>query len=136
LELKDVVEIFFQEEEGVALTEDAVSRNVPMLDAKFKGAVPLPRKLMPSWSVSLKTDSVDVGGAKISLSICRTAVAAKDSLDEGVKNLLSTKETSEFEPGQTFKCSVDGKDYELKEGTDFWLSSVAKAKATKSLSWL
>eukprot|EP00339_Tiarina_fusa_P025630 CAMPEP_0117028748 /NCGR_PEP_ID=MMETSP0472-20121206/20879_1 /TAXON_ID=693140 ORGANISM="Tiarina fusus, Strain LIS" /NCGR_SAMPLE_ID=MMETSP0472 /ASSEMBLY_ACC=CAM_ASM_000603 /LENGTH=1165 /DNA_ID=CAMNT_0004736329 /DNA_START=103 /DNA_END=3600 /DNA_ORIENTATION=+ len=136
LELKDIVEVFFEEEEGVALTEDAVSRNVAMLDSKFKGAVPLPQKLAPSWSVSLKTEMVEVGGAKISLSVCRSAVATKDSLDEAVKNLLSTKEPSELEAGQTFKCSVDGKDYELQEGTDFWLSSVAKAKATKSLSWL
>jgi hypothetical protein len=136
LELKDVVEVFFQEEEGVSLTEDAVSRNVAMLDSKFKGAVPLPQKLAPSWSVALKTESVEVGGSKISLSICRSAVAAKDSLDEAVKNILSTKEPSEFEAGQTFKCSVDGQDYQVKEGVDFWLTSVAKAKATGALSWL
>ena len=136
LELKDVVEVFFQEEEGVSLTEDAVSRNVAMLDSKFKGVVPLPQKLAPSWSVPLKTGSVEVGGSMISLSVCRPALAANDSLDEGVKNVLSTKEPSELEAGQTFKCSVDGKEYELKEGSDFWLNSVAKAKATGAVSWL
>ena len=136
LELKDIVEVFFQEEEGVSLTEDAVARNVAMLGSKFKGAIPLPQKLAPSWSVGLKTESVEVGGSMILLTICRPAVAARDSLEEAVKSVLSTKEPAEFEAGQTFKCSVDGKDYDLKEGADFWLSTVAKAKATGALSWL
>jgi isoleucyl-tRNA synthetase len=135
LDLKDVVEVFFHEEEGVTLTEDAVARNVAIFDAKFKGAVPLPQRLAPSWRVALKSEMSDVGGSKVFVSICRPAVAAKDSLDEGVKNILSTKEPSEFTAGQTFKCSVDGKDYELKEGEDFWLSTTSKAKATKALTW-
>jgi hypothetical protein len=135
LALKDVVEVFFHEEEGITSTEDAVSRNVEMLDAKFQGAVPLPRRLAPSWGVVLKSDKVDVGGSKVEVSVCRPAIAVNDSLDAGVKNILSTKEPSEFTAGQTFKCSVDGKEYELKEGVDFWLSTVSKAKATKSLTW-
>jgi isoleucyl-tRNA synthetase len=135
LDLKDVVEVFFHEEEGVTATEDAVARNVAMLDAKFKGAVPLPRRLAPSWSVVLKGDTVDVGGSKVVVSVNRPAVAASDSLDEGVKNVLATKEPSEFTAGQTFKCSVNGKEYSLTEGVDFWLSTAAKTKATKSLSW-
>jgi len=135
LALGDVVEVFFHEEDGVTSTEDAVSKNVAMLDAKFQGAVPLPQRLAPSWSVVLKSDKVDVGGSKVQVSVCRPALAASDSLDTSVKNILSTKEPSEFSPGQTFKCSVDGKDCELKEGTDFWLSTASKAKATGALSW-
>ena len=136
LELKDLVEYFFQEEEGVSLAEDAVSRNVAMLDAKFKGAVPLPQKCAPRWSVALKKESVEVGGSMIFLSVCRPAIATKDTLDEGVQNLFSTKDPSEFQAGQSFKCSVDGKDYDLKEGSDFWLSAVSKAKATGAVNWL
>lgn len=136
LELKDSVEVFFQEEEGVTSIEDAVSKNVATLDSKFKGSVPLPQHLAPTWSVVLKSDTVDVGGSKVLVSICRPAVAAADSLDDVMKRVLSTKEPTEFALGETFKCTVDGKDYEVREGVDFWLSATAKAKATNALSWL
>jgi hypothetical protein len=135
LDLTDVVEVFFHEQEGVTSTEDAVARNVATFEIKFKGAIPLPQRLAPDWSVVLKSDTVDVGGSKVLVSVCRPAVAAKDSLDEGVKMVLSTKEPSEFTAGQTFKCSLDGKEYELTEGVDFWLSTAAKTKASKTLSW-
>jgi hypothetical protein len=92
LDLKDVVEVFFHEE-GVTSTEEAVSQNVATFDAKFKGSIPLPKRLAPSWSVVLKSDVVEL------------------------------------------KCEVDGKAYELKEGTDFWLSTASKTRATKTLKW-
>jgi isoleucyl-tRNA synthetase len=136
LELKDVVEVFFNEEEGITSTEDAVSKNVEMLDAKFKGSVPLPQRLAPSWSVVLKSDLVDVGGSKVTVSVCRPAVSVSDALDHVIKNVLLTKEPSEFSSGETFKCSVDGNEYEVTEGVDFWLSSAAKAKSTNAVSWL
>lgn len=135
LELKDTVEVFFYEEDGVTSTEDAMAKNVATLEAKFKGALPLPQRLAPSWSVVLKSDTVDVGGSKVVVSVCRPALAAKDCVDEGAKNVLSTKEPSDFKAGNTFKFSVDGKEYELVEGKDFWLSTAAKTKATKALSW-
>mmetsp|Transcript_42557 Transcript_42557/g.102575 ORF Transcript_42557/g.102575 Transcript_42557/m.102575 type:complete len:1181 (-) Transcript_42557:155-3697(-) len=136
LDLKDIVEVFFSEEEGVTSTEEAVAKNVATLDAKFKGAVPLPQRLAPSWSVVLKSETVDVGGSQVVVSVCRPAVAAKDSLDEAVKLVLSSKEPSEFKDGESFTCSIDGKSHTIVEGTDFWLSTASKAKATKSLSWL
>jgi hypothetical protein len=136
LDLKDVVEVFFHEEDGVTSTEDAVSKNVATLDTKFKGSIPLPQRLAPEWSVVLKSDTVDVGGSKVDVSVCRPAIAVNDSLDDIVKKILSTKEPSAFSVGETFKCSLDGKEYELKEGVDFWLSSAAKARSTRSLSWI
>lgn len=136
LDLKDVVEVFFHEEEGISSTEDAVALNVDMLGAKFRGSIPLPERLAPSWRVPLKSDTVDVGGSKVTVSVCRPSVAVKDDLEEGVKNVFATKEPSEFSEGQVYKCTVDGKEYELKEGEDFWLSTASKAKATKALSWL
>ena len=135
LDLKDVVEVFFQEEEGVTSTEEAVSQNVVTFDAKFKGAIPLPKRLAPSWSVVLKSDVVDVGGAKVEVAVCRPAVAARDSLEGLVKNVLATLEPTELAAGQEFTCEVDGKAYELKEGTDFWLSTASKTRATKILNW-
>lgn len=136
LDLKDVVEVFFHEEDGVTSTEGAVSKNVETLDTKFKGSIPLPKRLAPEWSIALKSDNVDVGGSKVTVSVCRPAVAVSDSLDESVKNVLATKEPSEFTAGESFKCSVDGKSYELTEGVDFWLSTVAKTRSTKALDWL
>jgi len=135
LDLKDMVEVFFLEEEGITLSEDAVAMNLEMFDSKFRGSVPLPERLAPSWRVPLRSDTVDVGGSKVTVSVCRPAVAVRDDLDEGLKNVLATKEPSEFTAGEVFKVSVDGKEYELKEGADFWLSTASKAKATKALNW-
>jgi len=50
--------------------------------------------------------------------------------------VLSTMEPSSFTAGQEFKCTVDDKDYILKEGTDFFLSSTSKVRATKAMDWL
>jgi len=136
LELKDVVEVFFYEEDGITTTEDAVSKNVATFDAKFKGSIPLPKRLAPEWSIVLKSDTVDVGSSKVTVSICRPAIAVKNSLENIVKKILSTKEPSEFAVGESFKCTVDGKEHELKEGEDFWLSTSAKAKSTNALCWL
>lgn len=135
LDLSDVVEVFFHEEEGITSTEDAVSGNVAMFETKFKGAVPLPQRLAPDWRVVISSETVDVGGSQVTVSICRPALALKDSLDEGAVKILSTKEPSEFTAGQSFAYSLDGNSYEVKEGVDFWLSTAAKAKATKKLSW-
>jgi len=128
LDLKDVVEVFFEEEEGVTSTEDAVKANVATLDAKFKGSIPLPKRLAPTWSVALKSDTVDVSGSKVTVGIYRPAVAVKDSLDDAVKSVLATKEPSELTAGGSFKCEVDGKTYELTEGADYFLSTALKAK--------
>ena len=128
LDLKDVVEVFFDEEEGVTSTEDAVKNNVATLDAKFKGSIPLPQRLAPAWSVVLKSDTVDVGGSKVTVAVCRPAVAVKDSLDDALKSVLATKEPSELTAGGLFKFEVDGNSYELAEGADYWLSTAAKAR--------
>jgi isoleucyl-tRNA synthetase len=139
LDLKDVVEVFFEEEEGVTLVEDAVGRNIGLFEAKFKGAVPLPRRFSPSWSVVLKSDNVDVGGSQVNISICRPAIAARDDLEPPALKVLSTLEPSSFSPGQEFSCSVQAqstKKYTLKVGQDFWLSSAAKVRATKAVGWM
>ena len=136
LDLKDVVEVFFDEEEGVSMTEDAVSKNVSAFEAKFKGAVPLPKRLAPEWSVVLKSDKVEVGGSKVEVSVCRPAVAVHDALDSAAQNALATMEPSDLSPGQGLKIDVDGKSFEMREGVDFWLSSASKARSTKALEWL
>merc|ERR1711956_125044 len=100
-----------------------MGNNVATLDAKFKGSIPLPQRLAPAWSIVLKSDTVDVGGSKVTVSVCRPAVAVKDSLDEMAATVLSTKVPSDFAKGASFTCSVDGKSFELKEGEDFWLST-------------
>jgi len=136
LDLKDVVEVFFREEDGVSLVEDAVARNVPMFEAKFKGAIPLPQRFAPEWAVVLKSDTVDVGGTNAVVSICRPAVAAEESLHEIAQKVLSTLEPSDFKTGQEFSFSVDGKSLALQEGKDFWLSSVAMVRSKKAVEWL
>ena len=140
LDLKDSVEAFFQEEDGVRLVEEAVAGNVALFEAKFKeGFVPLPQRLAPSWSVSLKSDMVEVGGTRIKLSICRPALAVSDNLEESAASILSTLEPYNFTPGQEFKCSLEHpekKSFTLKEGRDFWLSTASKVRSTKAVEWM
>lgn len=135
LDLTDVVEIFFQEE-GITSTEEAVAKNVGLFEAKFRGAVPLPKRFAPAWSVPLKSEVVDVGGSEVEVFVHRPAVAVRDSLEEAVVKVLSTLEPSELTAGQEFPLIVDGTQYNLKEGVDFWLTSAAKVRAIKAVDWL
>lgn len=136
LELHDIVEVFFNEEEGVTIVEDAVAGNVQTFEAKFRGSVPLPKRFAPEWSVVIKSDMVDVGGSKVEVSICRPAVAAADSIKGAELGLFPTLEPGDLKEGQDFSFSVDGTSFTLKEGKDFWLSSVAKVRSTKAVEWL
>ena len=136
LDLKDKVEAFFAENATDPLTEAAVSSNVEVFQNKFKGAVPLPKKFAPKWSVVLGSDIVEIAGAKVEVSICRPAVATKDGLSEEKTTFLANVEPASIEAGAELSFTVDGKEFKVKEGEDFWVSTVAKLAATKSVSWL
>lgn len=136
LDLKDTVEVFFDEEEGIASTENAVAMNVSLFVNKFKGNVPLPKKFAPSWSVPLRSDNVEVGGSKVEVAICRPALVAKNGLPDSVSLFLSTVDPATVDAGATMSCTVDGTSHSVKEGEDFWLSAAAKVKATKAVSYL
>jgi isoleucyl-tRNA synthetase len=135
LDLKDFVEVFFLEEEGVTVVEDAVARNVPLFEAKFK-ACPLPKRFAPEWAVGIRSDVVDVGGTKVEVSICRPSIAASDSLTDHSLKVLSTLEPRSMSAGEDFTYSMDGAASTLKEGSDFWLSTAAKVRATKAVAWM
>lgn len=136
LKLEDVVEVFFSEEEGVTIVEDAVSKNVPAFDAKFKGSIPLPQRFAPEWAVVIKSDLVDVGGSNVKVSICRPSLSASDSLSDPAKKVFPTLEPGDFKAGQEFTFSIDGKSHTLVEGKDFWLSTSSKVRTTNAVSWL
>ena len=134
LDLKDPVEVFFQEPDGCTTVESTVATNLDMYVTKFKGAVPLPKSCAPQWAVPLQEGTVDVGGTPVVLSVCRPSVSASDDLAESVKLLLAATEPTSL--NGDYKCSVDGVEYNLKEGVDYWKTAVAKAKSTKSLEWV
>lgn len=136
LELDDVVEVFFSEEEGVSIVEDAVSTNVPTFETKFKGSIPLPQRFAPDWAVVIKSDLVDVGGSNVTVSICRPSLAVAETAVEAAKKVFPTLEPANFKAGQEFTFSVDGTSFALTEGKDFFLSASAKVRTTKALSWL
>jgi isoleucyl-tRNA synthetase len=136
LELKDTVEAFFEEDETVLATESALSQNVEMFKAKFKGAVPLPKKYAPKWSVTLGDDEVEIGGLKVKVFICRPALAVRDDLDENAAIFLSSVDPESVTPGSSLNGSIDGKEISLKEGEDFWTSTAAKLSSTKAVAWL
>jgi len=134
LEMKDVVESFFNETGDS--TESAVSMNVPLFESKFQGSVPMPKRFAPSWSVAIASETVEIGGASLEVSICRPALAAKDGLAESACAYLSTVNPTTVEQGSTLTCDVNGESMTLKEGEDFWLSTTAKMRGTNGLSWL
>jgi isoleucyl-tRNA synthetase len=136
LDLKDVVEAFFTEDGGLTVTESAVAGNVGLFKAKFKGSVPVPKRYAPEWSVVLKSDTVEVGGFKVEVSICRPSIAVKDDIDASVKAYLSTVDPATVNSGSVLECSIDDVKYSLKEGEDFWTNTVSKLDATKTLEWL
>jgi isoleucyl-tRNA synthetase len=134
LDMKDVVEAFF--EESVESTETAVSMNVSMFEKKFKGAIPVPKRCAPGWSVVIGSNTVEVGGAKLELSICRPALAAKNGLAELACTYLSTIDPDTVENGDVLTCTIDGEKITLTEGKDFWKNTAAKMRGTNGLSWL
>lgn len=136
MDLKDQVEVFFEEAVGITVVEDAVAGNVGAFEAKFQGAVPVPKKFAPEWSVVLRSDVVEIGGSKVEVSICRPAVAGRDGLKEDVSYFLSTLEPSKAEEESEMKITLDGKEVVLKRGVDYWVNTVAKLRDTKTVSWL
>lgn len=135
LELEDAVEVFFSEEDGVTIVEDAVSKNVPTFDVKFKGSIPLPQRFAPDWAVVINSDLVDVGGSNVTVSICRPSLAVSDFLNDPAKKVFETLEPGSFKEGQELTFSIDGTRYTAVEGKDFWLSSTSKVRCTKELNW-
>lgn len=136
LDLSDKVEVFFEETAGMTVVESAVSNNVSMFEDKFQGAVPVPKKFAPSWSVVLRSDTTEIGGSKVEVSICRPAVAGKDGLGDEVGYFLSTLEPASAVQQSTLSVTLDGKEVTLKQGQDYWVSTVAKLRDTKALSWV
>lgn len=135
LDLSDKVEVFFEECAGMSVVESAVSSNVSLFAAKFQGSVPLPKKFAPTWSVVLRSDSTEIGGSTVEVSICRPAVAGKDGCGDGVGYLLSTLEPSKVSQSE-LSITLDGKEVTLKKGEDYWVSTVDKLRSTGQLSWL
>lgn len=136
LELTDKVEAFFEESDVLPLTENAVKSNVTTFKNKFEGSVPLPKRFAPKWSVVIDSDEVEIAGVKVTVSICRPATATKDGLGESETLFVSTLDPSSVESGAVLACNVDGKDMTVTEGQDFWVSTVAKLEAAKSVNWL
>lgn len=135
LDLSDVVEVFFEEGVDVNSTETAVAMNLPLFQAKFKGgAIPVPKRLAPPGAVVLRSDTVDVGGSNVELFICRPSLSLRDGLDSLAVDYMSTLEPSGVNGNVAF--SIDGRQYSLEEGKDYWKNAASKAKSTKSLDWL
>ncbi len=135
LELSDKVEVYFEESPGMSLVERAVSTSVNLFDAKFQGAVPLPKKFAPSWSVVLCSDSTEIGGSKVEIFICRPAVAGREGLSNEIEYFLSSLEPKSIVDSSSLSMTLDGMTVNLIQGEDFWVNTLAKLRATKALSW-
>eukprot|EP01082_Thalassiosira_pseudonana_P006276 g6187.t1 g6187 contig20:1028809-1031953(-) len=136
LDISDKVEVFFDESPGMNSMETSVASNASVFEAKFQGAVPVPKKFAPSWSVVLRSDTVEIGGSAIEVSICRPAVAGKDGLSSEVEYFLSTLEPASVVDKTNLAVTVDGKETTLTQGEDFWVNTIAKLRATKAMAWV
>ena len=136
LDLKDVVEYFFEENEAVSIMESAVSTNVDTFRNKFKGIVPVPKRFTPKWAVPVISEKVNIGGADVEVSIVRPALAARDDLDELSSTYLSTIDPFSVKAEDVLSFTVDGVSHTLHKGKDFWGCTTAKLEATKGVSWL
>lgn len=135
LDLSDKVEVFFEESAGMSTVECAVANNVKLFEAKL-GAVPVPKKFAPSWSVVLGSETADIGGSNVKVFICRPAVAGREQMSDVVLYFLSTLDPSNVIDQSTLCINVDGNEVALKQGEDFWVNTVSKLKTTKALSWI
>jgi hypothetical protein len=135
LDLSDVVEVFFEESVDVNSTEIAVAMNLPLFRAKFKGgAIPVPKRCAPEGTVVLRSDTVDVGGSNVVVYVCRPSLSLSDDLDALAVNYLSSLDPVSINGKIEF--SIDGRNYSLEEGKDYWKNAASKAVCTKSVEWL
>lgn len=134
LALGDVVEYYFSDETGSI--ESVVAQNVTAFKSKFNGSIPLPNRLAPKWSIVIGSDTVEIAGSKFEISLSRPAISVSESVSDDAAMFLSSINPTEVTSKQSFICTVDGKEYSLQEGKDFWTSALAKSEATKSLSWI
>jgi len=135
LSASDTVEVFFAEDVGESMLQ-AVAKNAAFLQGKLRGVTPLPKALCSPFAVTLGSDTVDVGGTKLEVSITQPCVSPKDGAEEAVLAFLRTLDPLTIAEGQVETFVVDGKEYVLTEGTDFWSTAVRKAKSLKTLDWL
>mmetsp|Transcript_3680 Transcript_3680/g.6815 ORF Transcript_3680/g.6815 Transcript_3680/m.6815 type:complete len:1171 (-) Transcript_3680:166-3678(-) len=136
LTLADSVEVFYKEGSGLSTTERAISLNVPMVEAKLRGIVPLPTQFAPAWNVEISKTAVEIGGSPVEVSICRPSVAAKEDVSPELCSYFSTLCVSDVEEKETINVVIDGKKFSLKNGTDFWCSTTDKLRSLKKLSYL
>merc|ERR1719354_222888 len=129
------VDAFFSENETDPLTELAVSSNVDAFKAKFKGSVPVPFRFAPEWSVVIAKEDVEIAGAKVEVTICRPAVAAKNGISDEKATFLTALDPSSVQAGSELSFTLDGTELKVKEGEDFWLNTAAKLAATKAVDW-
>jgi isoleucyl-tRNA synthetase len=136
LDISDLMEVFFEEEPGCTVVEEAIGRNVDLFRSKFKGSVPLPRKFAPKWSVKIEEDSLMIGETKVSLILCRPAIAARSGIDATVENALATLSSENVSDGRDLVIQIDGKDFTLTPGKDIWISTMDKVKSEQLISWI
>jgi hypothetical protein len=131
LDLSDIVEVFYAEEESASTIENAVNGNAHIFDAKFKTGSPVPRRYAPHWTVVLKSETVQIGGTSVTVSICRPALVAP-GISEVAQKVLATLEPANIDKGQVLSFTVDGKSVTLAEGEDFWLSASSMVRSLSS----
>jgi hypothetical protein len=77
-----------------------------------------------------------IGETKVSLILCRPAIAARSGIDATVENALATLSSENVSDGRDLVIQIDGKDFTLTPGKDIWISTMDKVKSEQLISWI
>jgi len=132
LDLADVVEIFYQSHDTDPLL-NLQPNNVKVMQAKLKGVIPLPVSFKNPNHVVLGQDTVEIGNSKVHIMICRRILSTRDDLSDILKTFVTTVDPECVHQEMNFV--IDGKEYVLKEGVDYWKTALDKARDTKAIDW-
>lgn len=134
LEMGDKVEAFYEEvgaKMGGTLAA-CVKSNVATFEKKFDGMVPLPSEFASTNKV-FATATVEIGSTNVKLDIRPPAISVGGKVDEKAQMFLESVDVEEVVVGMEFKCKIDGVEYGLKEGEEFFLNATERAKKEKVL---
>jgi len=133
LDLANVVDIFYQSHDTDPLL-NLQPNNVKAMLAKLKGVIPLPVSFKNPNHVVLGQDTVEIGNSKVHIMICRRILSTRDDLSDILKTFVTTVDPECVQQEMNFV--IDGKEYVLKEGVDYWKTALDKARDTKAIDWI
>ena len=133
LKMGDPIEVFYLDQEVEMGKILASSSDVVV--ATLRG-LPLPVSNANSAAVVVGESEVAVAeGIVVTIQLRRPTVALKDGLGEFVNQFMTSMSFEDCVKQEKVVCEIDGENYELRKGVDFWESASERAKNTRKVAW-